>query len=486
MSGILDVMPIIDDKNIFGGTDDLNFLITYVTDNEPYQLSLKYAVEKTIEFTSFDGTQLERYELLNDLLNKWIIVRSIAQSSVTNTDVNYKLDEIVGLLNIKLSNLRSLLEVESETIGASASASHAMPLSFDDIDRKIMELNSETDEEEIITKGIGYKQQLHDLMTSHEKKPISAFLPARNFEGFCTFIENSSVIENSFVVETMLNSGTSGKLMKASLSKDKIELLKSVGIELTEGYYVLKVIQNTAHISKLKHEIKVHQILSKKHGMKFYACMELRDNKLIYILEYIDGIDFLDFMDLIDNNPLSGKILLKLLINIGNEIKYLSDRSIAHRDLKPENIMITKNRERRVVLVDYEYSCIKGKVGHCAPGTFGTRGYIDPFQSETGFNMIAGDWYAYTMMLLYSFYGINLRTYDETKIERGLNTPSDKLEDWTYIQHEINKLKKEKNPFNDTMVSIFESVLNPGIAQADRMPYNEIMTRLTSLYSSIR
>lgn len=500
MDDMLTKMPIIEGKNIFGEEENLDYFITELplSDNFPYHLALKDAVNKTIRLKQIDETNENKYKYgLQETYKSWNVLRSIVVNA-KNKLLEAKIYDILMKIDVDLALLGESESKVDEMPVVSASTSATVPLTPTMHKLSLSDMSDAFSDEEIPIDEID--QSINDVIISEQiirneknmisKEELDKTLQSINFSELCYYVENISFVEESFNFLEVLGEGSFGKIIKTELTEANSKKLLEHKISIPAGIYAFKIINKVNDVDKIKNEINVHQKMSELSGMKFYACIELINNRLIFILEYIDGINLYDFSKLLKDNPLKFKLLLKLLISTGEAIYIFSMNKIAHRDIKPENIMVTKNKDHRIVIVDYGFACVgteTSTIGMCDRYGIGTRSFIDPYTKTHGANMISADWYSYVCILLDLVYNINLSTYDFDRKRRGATTLSSPYDDWQFIATELNRKYKKiyNNEINKTFTTIFKSVLVPSIKPSSRLDLRSIINLLKKLYEKI-
>ena len=141
-------------------------------------------------------------------------------------------------------------------------------------------------------------------------------------------------------------------------------------VSIGDNIYVKKVIKNEDLFLR---ETDTLSLLHNIHYPKIYS-------SYIIILEYIDGLDLKNY---INKNKLSKDKILVIIKQILKAFINMHNNNVYHRDIKPGNIMITK--DGIVKIIDYGFSCIKGK--NCDKLLKGTPFYVAPelFVKKSGF-----------------------------------------------------------------------------------------------------
>lgn len=116
---------------------------------------------------------------------------------------------------------------------------------------------------------------------------------------------------------------------------------------------------------------------------KTYDAFVTKDNDIIFIMDYIDGVTLRQY--LAKQGCLTPKVALNIFKKLLNGIKQLHSykQKIIHRDLKPENIMVSHDLSK-VIIVDFGISTVvtkdmdKTKVLTNEMELYGTASYILP------------------------------------------------------------------------------------------------------------
>lgn len=100
--------------------------------------------------------------------------------------------------------------------------------------------------------------------------------------------------------------------------------------------------------------------------------------KYFIMLKYYEGINLYNFVNdltlkIDDSSPCYMKEMYLIMLKISKEIKILHDNDYVHLDIKSENIIY--NKEKKIKLIDYEYS---SNINYSKKNSRGTRYYVSP------------------------------------------------------------------------------------------------------------
>lgn len=129
-------------------------------------------------------------------------------------------------------------------------------------------------------------------------------------------------------------------------------------------------------VKTVKLEAKLHMRLNHTNIVKLYKYGRIRHTKVWYmILEYVDGDTLYDYLNSKDtpDTEVQNKVYFKQILDA---IAYCHDMGVVHRDVKLENIMITRDRQK-IVLLDFGLSVTPSGSGLCKTKC-GSIGYAAP------------------------------------------------------------------------------------------------------------
>ncbi|WP_196137243.1 serine/threonine-protein kinase [Aliikangiella sp. G2MR2-5] len=135
--------------------------------------------------------------------------------------------------------------------------------------------------------------------------------------------------------------GGMGKVYKARLLSDSFEKLVAIKI-LTTGKSSEHLVQRFEKEQKLLARLEHPNIARLLDGG--ISC----DQTPFFVMEYIEGEPIDSYCD---NNQLSIKSRLRLILQIVDALDYAHKNLVVHRDIKPSNILVTS--EGKVRLVDF-------------------------------------------------------------------------------------------------------------------------------------
>jgi len=122
----------------------------------------------------------------------------------------------------------------------------------------------------------------------------------------------------------------------------------------------------------------------------FEHAFEEESGELVIVLELLRGGDGIDLLEKADGNPLSEKLLGRLVFQALTALCYCHSQGVVHRDLKPENLMFLES----VDLDAHAADCKLVDFGIAeAPlrGLFGTAEYMAPEVAALHGNRTAGE-----------------------------------------------------------------------------------------------
>ncbi len=175
-------------------------------------------------------------------------------------------------------------------------------------------------------------------------------------ENKITIIEEGKIIKNK---NQLLGEGSFGKVYKGTYGKIEVAIKK------------LKLHQ-MANIDEIMQEIKAVSTISHPQVPKFYGVWKT-DKYLHLIFDYIDGVTLKQWFQ---NNSISNKQKVDIMIKLVDIIEKMHGQGIIHRDLKPENILIMKDE---VYVIDFGVSKISV---HTQTGTNNQKGTVAYFGPE--------------------------------------------------------------------------------------------------------
>jgi serine/threonine protein kinase len=145
---------------------------------------------------------------------------------------------------------------------------------------------------------------------------------------------------------------------------NKYKLIKQIGSgsfgSIFEGINIrtnekvaIKIEVISDELKLLKHESNIYRLLAnvdRVPKIKWYG----KDETYYYMVIDLFGESLQDLLD--KSNKLSLKVVLQIGINILNILMKIHDNGFIHRDIKPENFLLTLNKPRKVVLIDFGIS----------------------------------------------------------------------------------------------------------------------------------
>lgn len=109
---------------------------------------------------------------------------------------------------------------------------------------------------------------------------------------------------------------------------------------------------------------------------------ELQDGRLLYVMEFLDGVPLQRF---VDEAPMSPERLIPILRQVCKGLHAAHQAGIVHRDIKPDNIMLVQREKQRdfVKVVDFGIAALLSEGDENRPRA-GTPTYIAPEQIRRG------------------------------------------------------------------------------------------------------
>lgn len=139
----------------------------------------------------------------------------------------------------------------------------------------------------------------------------------------------------------------------------------------------VKTLRDIADKNRLIDEINALLQLRSKHVVQVYDLIELSNDSLGVVLEYIDGDDL--FNSEVPYSSLND--FLKTLWQVASGLSDIHDQGIIHRDIKPNNIKI--DHEGVLIIYDFGLSRFSSK-GASTIGFKGTTGFAAPELYSSG------------------------------------------------------------------------------------------------------
>lgn len=154
-------------------------------------------------------------------------------------------------------------------------------------------------------------------------------------------------IVNNYILLDVLGAGSYAEVR---LAKDRN----------TEMLYAVKVInrsvknklsqaskKNAQSLEDVKREIAIMKKLNHPHVLRLYEVMDDPNvNKLYLVLEYMKGGDLMQLQrgdsKSYSCNPMPDYLVLRVLAQVAQGLKYLHSQNIIHGDIKPQNILLYK------------------------------------------------------------------------------------------------------------------------------------------------
>jgi len=153
-------------------------------------------------------------------------------------------------------------------------------------------------------------------------------------------------------METINIIGNKYKLIKQIGSGSFGSIFEGINIRTNEKV-AIKIELISDELKLLKHESNIYRLLTNVDGVpkiKWYG----KDDLYYYMVIDLFGESLQDLMN--KSNKLSLKVVLQIGINVLHILMKIHDNGFIHRDIKPENFLLTLNKPRKVVLIDFGIS----------------------------------------------------------------------------------------------------------------------------------
>jgi serine/threonine protein kinase len=153
-------------------------------------------------------------------------------------------------------------------------------------------------------------------------------------------MDDAKIIGNKYKIIKQIGSGSFGSIFE--------------GINIrTNEKVAIKIEVVSDDLKLLKHEANIYRLLDNVNGVpkiKWYG----KDDSYYYMVIDLFGESLQDLLD--KSKKLSLKVVLQIGINVLNILMKIHDNGFIHRDIKPENFLLTLNKPRKVVLIDFGIS----------------------------------------------------------------------------------------------------------------------------------
>ncbi len=165
--------------------------------------------------------------------------------------------------------------------------------------------------------------------------------------------------------------------------------------KVLERSAVVKIMQEGSEQRRIRDELEALLKMRSKHVVQVYDIINLENNRIAIVQEFIDGKDLFDP----DLSPKNSSDYLKLLWQISSGIADIHALDVIHRDIKPNNMKV----DPEGILKIYDFGLARDEGPTAATvGFVGTYGFAAPelYTHETSFT-VAVDTYAFGATALY-------------------------------------------------------------------------------------
>jgi serine/threonine protein kinase len=153
-------------------------------------------------------------------------------------------------------------------------------------------------------------------------------------------METTNIIGNKYKLIKQIGSGSFGSIFEGNNIR-------------TNEKVAIKIELITDELKLLKHESNIYRLLVNVDGVpkiKWYG----KDETYYYMVIDLFGNSLQELLD--KSAKMSLKVVLQIGINILNILMKIHNNGFIHRDIKPENFLLTLNKPRKIVLIDFGIS----------------------------------------------------------------------------------------------------------------------------------
>jgi serine/threonine protein kinase len=153
-------------------------------------------------------------------------------------------------------------------------------------------------------------------------------------------MDDAKIIGNKYKLIKQIGSGSFGSIFEGNNIR-------------TNEKVAIKIELITDELKLLKHESNIYRLLTNVDGVpkiKWYG----KDETYYYMVIDLFGNSLQELLD--KSAKMSLKVVLQIGINILNILMKIHNNGFIHRDIKPENFLLTLNKPRKIVLIDFGIS----------------------------------------------------------------------------------------------------------------------------------
>lgn len=113
--------------------------------------------------------------------------------------------------------------------------------------------------------------------------------------------------------------------------------------------------------ARFEREVLTHSMLRHNHIVEAIDCATHSTGQVFFIMEFLDGVTLEDVIKE-QLNPMPVPVLIDIVMQICEGLKYAHNQKVIHRDLKPSNIVVEKKSERlNAKIVDFGLAKIQNE-----------------------------------------------------------------------------------------------------------------------------